>query len=153
MNFRKISIMLLVFIFLTIPVLANGVNDTEQIEEPEQRVAAVVNGEEVTVQEVDLYLNLNNLVNQVVQAFYQSNRDFVEFLLMSEAGQDFFNEYRKENIEEIINTRLIQQEVENRGITFSDEQKDELFSGQIEYMKSQNGFESDQELENDLKQN
>src|SRR5690554_2559637 len=152
MNFRKISIMLLVFIFLTIPVLANGVNDTEQIEEPEQRVAAVVNGEEITVQELDLYLDLNNLVNQVFQAFYQSNRDFVEFLLMSEAGQDFFNEYRKEHIEEVISNMLIQQEAANRGIEISDEEKDELFAGQIEYMKSQNRLESDQELENALKQ-
>src|SRR5690554_3103698 len=118
MNLRKTGILFFVLIFLTIPVLAaNGVNDTEQIEAPEQRVAVVINGEEVTIQEVDLYLDLSNLANQVVQVFYQNNRDFVEFLLMSEAGQDFFNEYRKENIEEIINTRLIQQEVENRGIT------------------------------------
>jgi len=131
---------------IAVPILAA---DSNVEEEEKANVAAVVNGEEITVDELDSYMQLNNLVMQL----YQTNQEFAQFLIMTKAGQDFLNEYRKQKVEELIVVKLLQQEAENQNITLSDEKKNELFNEQLAYIKQQNGFSSDEQFENALKQN
>jgi peptidyl-prolyl cis-trans isomerase C/foldase protein PrsA len=145
MNIKKTGLLFLAIIMIAVPILAADSN----VEEEKANVAAVVNGEEITVDELDSYMQLNNLVMQL----YQTNQEFAQFLIMTKAGQDFLNEYRKQKVEELIVVKLLQQEAENQNITLSDEKKNELFNEQLAYIKQQNGFSSDEQFENALKQN
>jgi len=145
MNIKKTGLLFLAIILIAVPILAADSN----VEEEKANVAAVVNGEEITVDELDSYMQLNNLVMQL----YQTNQEFAQFLIMTKAGQDFLNEYRKQKVEELIVVKLLQQEAENQNITLSDEKKNELFNEQLAYIKQQNGFSSDEQFENALKQN
>lgn len=145
MNIKKTGLLFLAIILIAVPILAADSN----VEEEKANVAAVVNGEEITVDELDSYMQLNNLVMQL----YQTNQEFAQFLIMTKAGQDFLNEYRKQKAEELIVVKLLQQEAENQNITLSDEKKNELFNEQLAYIKQQNGFSSDEQFENALKQN
>ncbi len=145
MNIKKVGLLLLAIFIIAVPILAAE----ENVENDEANIAAVVNGEEITVQELDGYMQLNNLVMQL----YQTNQEFAQFLIMTEAGQDFLNEYRKQKVDELIVVKLLQQEAVNQNITLSEEKKDELFNQQMDYIKQQNGLSSDEEFESALQQN
>ena len=137
MNIKKIGLSLLIFILLAIPVMAE--EETEKAE----NIAAIVNGEEIEVNTVDQYANLNQFLIQLLQ----SNREFAQVLLSTEAGKEVLNEYRKIVIEGLIMEKLLVGEAEERNLTISQEKQDEIFNRQIEYILTQQGMTEEQLVE------
>ncbi len=137
MNIKKIGLSLLIFILLAIPVMAEA--ETEKTE----NIAAIVNGEEIEVNTVDQYANLNQFLIQLLQ----SNREFAQVLLSTEAGKEVLNEYRKIVIEGLIMEKLLVGEAEERNLTISQEKQDEIFNRQIEYILTQQGMTEEQLVE------
>lgn len=137
MNIKKIGLSLLIFILLAIPVMAE--EETEKAE----NIAAIVNGEEIEVNTVDQYSNLNQFLIQLLQ----SNREFAQVLLSTEAGKEVLNEYRKIVIEGLIMEKLLVGEAEERNLTISQEKQDEIFNRQIEYILTQQGMTEEQLVE------
>lgn len=140
---KKVGLILLVFILTAIPVLAIG--GAGQVGQDE--VAAVVNGDEISVADVDQSINLNGLMNNLMQV----DQTLVQLIFTTEAGQELLNEYRKQALEGIIMERLLVQEAENQDISISDEEKDEFFDEQIENIMTQNQM-SEEDLLNALQQ-
>ena len=137
MNIKKIGLSLLIFILLAIPVMAE--EETEKAE----NIAAIVNGEEIEVNTVDQYANLNQFLIQLLQ----SNREFAQVLLSTEAGKEVLNEYRKIVVEGLIMEKLLVGEAEERNLTISQEKQDEIFNRQIEYILTQQGMTEEQLVE------
>lgn len=134
MNIKKLGLSLLIFILLAIPVMAE--EETDKAE----NIAAIVNGEEIEVNTVDQYANLNQFLIQLLQ----SNREFAQVLLSTEAGKEVLNEYRKIVIEGLIMEKLLVDEAEERNLTISQEKQDEIFNRQIEYILTQQGMTEEQ---------
>lgn len=138
---KKIVLLLLVLALAVTPVMATEGNVQQQA--TEQKVAAVVNGDEITVAEVDQKSNLNSLI----QNLYQSNQGFAQVLLSTEEGEALLNEYRRTSLEGIIVEKVLMEEIEKREITLSDARKDEIFSESVENIKSRNNMTEEQLLE------
>lgn len=145
MKMKKVAMLLLALLLVTIPVLS--ADETSKSEEQEEEIAVVVNGEEITVNQVDSAINLTGLVNNLARV----DQQFVSLLFQTEAGAELLNEYRKTQLESIIVRELLVQEAENKNVAISDERKDELFNEQIENIKNQNKMTED-DLLNALKQ-
>lgn len=135
MHIKKFGLFFLVLLFISIPVLAE---DTEE----EVKIAAIVNGTEITVNEVDQYAGLQQMVMQL----YQVNGQFTQLLFTTEAGQELINEYRKVKLNGLIREKLLEKEAINRGISLTEEKKNEIFNDQIERIKSQNQINQEQLL-------
>ena len=145
MKIKKVAILLLALILVTIPVV--GADEANEQNTQEEDIAVVVNGEKITVNEVDSAINLRGLVNKLAQV----DQQFVSLLFQTDAGAELLNEYRKTQLDNIIVHELLVQEVENKDINISDERKNELFNEQIENIKSQQQM-TDDDLLNALKQ-
>src|SRR5690554_312575 len=130
MKKKKISLLLLALvIILTIPVIG--------AEEP---VAVIINGNKVTVDEVDEAIDLNGLINTL----YQVDQQFLQVLLQTEAGSVLLNEYRKTYLEDIIMRKLLEEDVVNKNITLTAEKKEEIFNDHYEYFLLQNQLTEEQ---------
>lgn len=137
MKMKKVGFFLLALLLVTIPVMGTEEIDTEE------SVAVVVDGDRITVSEVDQVINLNGLINQL----FQVDQQFVQLIFQTEAGAELLNEYRKANIDGIIIQKLLEKEVTEQNITISDSRKDEIFNEQLDYIKSQNQITDEQLLE------
>lgn len=130
MKKKKMSLLLLALvIILTIPVIG--------AEEP---VAVIINGNKVTVDEVDEAIDLNGLINTL----YQVDQQFLQVLLQTEAGSVLLNEYRKTYLEDIIMRKLLEEDVVNKNITLTAEKKEEIFNDHYEYFLLQNQLTEEQ---------
>ncbi|MEJ6952509.1 peptidylprolyl isomerase [Natronospora cellulosivora (SeqCode)] len=128
---KKAGLLLLAIVLFAIPVLALN-NTMGNVEEG--NIAAVVNGENITIAEVDQAINLNGLMNSLMQV----DQMLVQLIFTTEAGQDLLNEYRKQALDGIILERILLQEIVNQDLSFTDEEKDEFFYEQLEIIKAQN---------------
>ncbi|MGM0410933.1 MAG: peptidylprolyl isomerase [Bacillota bacterium] len=139
---KSIIIMTLLTLLFTIPTMATeGDSDTQSTKE---EIAAVVNGEEISITELDQYANMQQLIMQL----YQSNQQFTQLLLQSEAGQNLMNEYRKTKLDGLITSELLKMEAKNRNIELNEEEKDQMFNQQLENIKSSNNMSEEQLLSN-----
>lgn len=130
MKKKLMSLLLLALVMTcTIPVIG-----------AEGQIAVIVNGNEVTVAEVDQAIDLNGLINTL----YQVDQQFLQVLLSTEAGTALLNEYRKTYLEDIIMRKLMEEEVVKKNITLTDEQKDEIFNEHYQYFLSQNQLTEEQ---------
>ena len=130
MKKKKMSLLLLALvIILTIPVIG--------AEEP---VAVIINGNKVTVDEVDEAIDLKGLINTL----YQVDQQFLQVLLQTEAGSVLLNEYRKTYLEDIIMRKLLEEDVVNKNITLTAEKKEEIFNDHYEYFLLQNQLTEEQ---------
>lgn len=118
----------LVMIF-TIPVIG--------AEEP---IAAIVNGNKITVNELDQLIDLNGLISTL----YQVDQQFLQVLLQTDAGTALLNEYRKVYLEDIIMHKLLEEEVANRNITLTAERKNEIFNEHYQNLLNQNQLNEEQ---------
>lgn len=147
MLFKKVMIVLAVLLLIvTVPVMAQ--EGEEEQETAEQEVAAVVDGEEITIQEVDRYAQ----TEQVIMSLYQANQEFTMLLLQSEPGQELIREYQKRKLDEVVIPRiLLLNEARERGLEYSQEEKDAAFEEHIEEIKEQNDI-GEQQLQQELQQ-
>lgn len=144
-KFKAIGLFFLVLILITIPVMA--AQEDESQEEKQEVIAAVVNGEELTVNQLDSFINLGKFAQQL----YQTDQDLMKIIFTTEVGQDVLNEYRKVKLEGFINAVLLDQEIKNRNLIITDEEKDEIFNKQIAGLKENEGA-TDKEILDSIKQ-
>lgn len=150
MHLKKVlSIVMILTLLVAFPVAAQdseeGSNTAEQSSQPE--IAAVVNGEEISMQELDQFAGTQNLI----MTLYRSNPEFTQVLLQTEAGQDVITEFQKVKLDQLISQKLLAQEAEEREITLSEEEQTEIFNKQLEGIKEQNNLD-DAKLEEALQQ-
>src|SRR6056297_34782 len=147
MTSKKIITLSLAFILLfSIPmgVLAqdNSTNNTNNAtqESQQKKVAAVINGNEVTMTQLNQFAG----TNQLVMSIYRQNKAFAQVILQSEPGQKLLEKYREKKLQDIIRQRLIIQEAKDRDLTLSQSKKDQLFQQHIQSVKQQNQLNDDQ---------
>lgn len=145
MNFsrRSLFVTLLISILIFSSFAAIGQEGSNQ---EETTVLATVNGEEITGQD----LSQASQVQQIVMTMSRQFRSFAQFLMTSEAGQDFLGEYREHVLDQLIDQELTVQKVEELGITVSDEAVQEEIDGIVEGNEQ---FEDEGEVEEYLKEN
>jgi len=137
--FKKFSsIVLIGFLALTL-LVGSSVSAQEMGDE----TAAIINGEEVSVLEIDEVIGTEQVVMQV----FQTNQEFGQLLLQTEAGRDLMNEYRKSKFDEFLTYYLLNREVEEKGIEMTAEDKDEFFEDHLETVMTQNNLNEQQLLQ------
>ena len=147
MKFKRVlSIVMILALLVAVPVAAQEGSDTgdaqTQQSSQENKVAAVVNDEEISMQELDQFAG----TQQLVMSLYRSNPDFTQVLLQTEAGQNVIKEFQKSKLDQLITQKLLAQEANERGLELSQEEQNEIFNQQVEGIKQQNNM-SDEELE------
>ncbi|MFW5999511.1 MAG: SurA N-terminal domain-containing protein [Halanaerobiaceae bacterium] len=145
-----ILIVSIALIFAAVPALAQEQApevDMEDVETEgggeESEKVATVDGEELTMQELEQAAGIQQIMMQM-----QQNPEFVEFLNTSDEGQEFLDAYKKEQLDSLIEQKLLEMEVEEQEIELTDEEKDEYFDEQLEMIKQQQGMSEDEILEN-----
>ncbi|MFW6238664.1 MAG: SurA N-terminal domain-containing protein [Halanaerobiales bacterium] len=114
----------------------------EQEQEQEEEVVATVNGEDLTMRELEQEAGIQQIMMQM-----QQNPEFVQFLNTSEEGQEFLEAYKKEQLDSLIEQKLLEMEVEDKEIELTDEEIDEYFDEQLEMIKQQQDMSEDDILE------
>ncbi len=137
---KSIIIVAIAALIFTAPVMATeGASDSNNTE---GEIAAVVNGEKITVRELDQYANLQ----QLIMSLYQNNQQFAQLLLQTEAGQDLLNEYRKTKMDSMITKELLKMEAKKRNIELTEQEKNDMFEQQLNSIKQSNNFTDEQLL-------
>ena len=150
MKFKRniLIIAALLLLVLSMPVMAQDAQDvTETVTEETPEVAAVVNGEEISMQELEQFAGVRNILMQLLQ----SNQEFASVILQTEAGQNVVEEFRKMKLEQLVTNELLVQEAKNRGLEVSDEEMNNIFDQQVNALKQQNNL-NDQQLEQAIQQ-
>lgn len=114
------------------PSLAENVNSNSAVAE--------VNGEEITQEELNQQAN----VNQLLQQLSQVDQQLVQILANSDAGSNVLEEYQKEQLDSIIDNVLLKQQAEEKGISLSDEEKEEIYQKQKAAILEQNQMDEEQ---------
>jgi len=137
--FKKSMIFLaiLILMFTTTIMAEEGTVSKEEAD-----LAAVVNNEKITISELDKFANMQSLI----MSLYQSNQQFTQLLLQTEAGQNLLNEYRKTKLDGMITMKILQMEAEKRNIELSEEDKNKMFNQQLNSIKQNNNLTNDQLL-------
>jgi len=103
-------------------------------------VIALVDDEEILLQDIDEFLR----VDELVMNLFQMNQEFTQVLLQSEAGQELMNEYRKMKFEEYLSYYLLQREVERQEIELTEEKRQEFFDEHLELILTENNLTEEQ---------
>lgn len=120
----------LLFVFITGIASANIV-DLEPLEldtlaplELDSDIAAIVDGEEISLEQLDQLGNIDQLLMQL----YQTNQLFAQLIETTPEGQKLLNEYRKAVLEDVIIEMLINKEIEKSNIIISDDEADDYIN-------------------------
>ncbi|MFW5790454.1 MAG: peptidyl-prolyl cis-trans isomerase [Bacillota bacterium] len=136
---KKISSIVLIGVLAFVLLAGTSVSAQEM----EDETAAIINGEEISVLEVDEVIG----TEQVVMQIFQTNQEFGQLLLQTEAGRDLMNEFRKMKFDEFLTYYLLNREVEEKDIEMTDEDKEEFFDDHLELVMAQNNLNEQQLLE------
>lgn len=118
--------------------LENGINNN---------VVATVNGEEITAKELSQQSNINQIMQQVGQV----DQQLAQILASSDAGKKVMKELQKKKLDSVIDNVLLKQQVEEKNITLSQSEKDEIYKQQKKRVLEQNQM-SEKQFKNILKQ-
>jgi len=143
MNFKRNFLILAVIMLMVIsvPVMAqNNEEVSEAVNEDAPQVAATVNGEEISMQELEQFAGVRNVLMQILQ----SNQEFGTVLIQTEAGQNVITEFRKYKLDQLVTSKLLIQEAKSRGIEVSEEEKNNIFDQQVNALKQQNNLNDEQ---------
>lgn len=121
-------------------------NQSSNQQNQENKVVATVNNNEIKAKELDQYAG----TEQLIMSLYQQKKDFAQVLLQTEAGKNLLDKYRENKLQGLIRQKLILQKAENRDITITQKQKDNLFQQHIQSIKQKNNI-TDEQLEKSLK--
>jgi hypothetical protein len=141
--FQSMLISVLMFTVLSFGQETNQ-GQLEQ-QQDEKEVVAVIDGDEVYMEELDQMINLQQTMIQI----QQQNPQFVSFLFNSPEGQDFIEAFKRSQLEGLIIKKLLEREVGRESINLTQEDKDRYFNEQVEMIKQQQNM-SDEDLLNDL---
>lgn len=133
MMFKKSILTVLVilaFVMLTLPAFA----------EDQNQVVAIVNGQNVTLGQLDEVINLDSLLMDI----YQTNSEFAQLLVSTESGQQLLNEYRKSQLDQYITHLTLVMEAKNKGLKLTDEKITAIFNDQIAQIMEQNNLTKEQ---------
>jgi len=150
MNLKKnvLVISAILFLVLSVPVMAQDAQDiNETVTEETPEVAAYVNGEEISMQELEQFAGVRDILMQLLQ----SNQEFASVMLQTESGQGVIEEFRKLKLEQLVTNELLVQEAKNRGIEVSNEEMNNIFDQQVNALKQQNNL-NDEQLEKAIQQ-
>ncbi|MGM0603715.1 MAG: peptidyl-prolyl cis-trans isomerase [Bacillota bacterium] len=126
-NFIVITLALIML--LSVTVMAQDSQPEQQAE-----IAATVNGEEITMQQLESFAGIRNLLTQLIR----TNQEFAGFLLQSESGNQLIEDYRKMKLDQIIISELVAQETKERGLALNEQEKDDIFQQQLDALMSEN---------------
>ncbi len=143
MNFKRNFLILAVIMLMVIsvPVMAQNTEEvSEAVNEDTPQVAATVNGEEISMQELEQFAGVRNVLMQILQ----SNQEFGTVLIQTEAGQNVITEFRKYKLDQLVTSKLLIQEAKSRGIEVSEEEKNNIFDQQVNALKQQNNLNDEQ---------
>ncbi|ADO78118.1 SurA N-terminal domain-containing protein [Halanaerobium praevalens] len=134
-----VSFLLLTVLMVPMNVFAQDV-DSDSKQEP--KVVAVVNGEEITAQE----LAQNAKLNQILRQLSQVDQQLVKLLTNSEAGNKVLADLRKAKLDSLIDNTLLKQAVKDSDINLSQEEIDEIYNKQKSSILKQNKMDEKQFL-------
>ncbi len=143
MKFKSKLLILTVIMLMvvSIPVMAQENSEvSEAVNEGIPEVAAVINGEEISMQELEEFAGVRNVLMQILQ----SNQEFGTVLIQSEAGENLINEFRRYKLEQLVTSELLIQEAKNRGLEVSEKERNEIFDQQVSALKQQNNLNDEQ---------
>lgn len=141
----KVALLLIV---ISMPVMAQDMEDVnETVTEETPEVAAYVNGEEISMQQLEQFSGLRNILMELLQ----SNQEFASVILQTEAGEEVVEEFQKLKLEQLITNELLVQEAKNRGLEVSDQEMNNIFDQQVNALKQQNNL-NDEQLEQAIQQ-
>ena len=143
MNFKRNFLILAVIMLMVIsvPVMAQNTEEvSEAVNEDTPQVAATVNGEEISMQELEQFAGVRNVLMQILQ----SNQEFGTVLIQTEAGQNVITEFRKYKLDQLVTSKLLIQEAKSRGMEVSEEEKNNIFDQQVNALKQQNNLNDEQ---------
>ena len=150
MNFKRniLIITAVIILVLSLGVTAQDMEDIDEtVAEETPEVAAYVNGEEISMQELEQFAGVRN----ILMGLLQSNQEFASVILQTESGQNVVEEFRKLKLEQLITNELLVQEAKERGIEVSDEDMNSIFDQQVSALKRQNNL-NDEQLEQAIQQ-
>ncbi len=144
---RSVLIFSLALLMITPALVVSAQSDDGSSGSQNQTtVLATVNGAEITQQE----LSQSAQVYPIIMTLSRQYRTFGQFLMSSEAGQNFLNEYRKHVLDNLIDQKIQQQKIEELGIEVTDEEVQSEINNIIENNKQ---FKDEKALEDYLKNN
>lgn len=105
-----------------------------------QGPVAVVNGEEISRQELDRATRLTN----IIFTLYQSFPDFAQTLLTTEEGKALISRYQRDVLEKLILRKLELQEAKARGLEPQPDRVEARVRDVLTQIKQQNGLSDDE---------
>lgn len=129
---KRLLIVLAVMMLVAMPVLA----------EDKEQVVALVKGQPITLGELDQAIDLDGFMMQM----YQTNPQFTQVLISTEAGQNVLNEYRKQQLDQYATQVLLVLEAKERGLKVTAEKATQIFNQQVQMILSQNQITQEQLL-------
>lgn len=144
---RSVLIFSLALLMITPALVVSAQNDDGSSGSQNQTtVLATVNGAEITQQE----LSQSAQVYPIIMTLSRQYRTFGQFLMSSESGQNFLDEYRKQVLDNLIDQKIQQQKIEELGIEVTDEE----VQGEIDTIIENNKqFKDEKALDDYLKNN
>ncbi len=144
---RSLLIFSLALLMITPALAVSAQSDNGASEGQNQTtVLAKVNGAEITQQQ----LSQSAQVYPIIMTLSRQYRTFGQFLMSSQAGQNFLEEYRKHVLDNLIDQTIQQQKIEELGIEVTEEEVQSEIDTIIENNKQ---FKDEKALEDYLKNN
>lgn len=143
MNFKRNCLVItgIIMLILAVPAAAQDIQEVnETVTEADQEIAAYVNSEEISMQELEQFAGVRNILMQILQ----TNQEFGSVMLQTEAGQQVVDEFQKLKLEQLITNKLMVQEAKSRKLKVSDEEMNKIFDQQIQALKEQNQLSEEQ---------
>ena len=137
---RNIVAISLVFLLVVTSLLATAQEEGTSGEENQSTVVATVNKTEITQQELSQATQIYPIIMTMSRQF----RSFAQFLMTSEAGRTFLNEYQKYVLDSLIEREIQNQKMDELGIEASEADIQEQIDNIIE---SNDQFEDEKSLE------
>ncbi|MGM0548698.1 MAG: peptidyl-prolyl cis-trans isomerase [Bacillota bacterium] len=143
MNFKRNILVItgIIMLILAVPAVAQDIQKVNKtVTEADQEIAAYVNGQEISMQELEQFAGVRNILMQILQ----TNQEFGSVMLQTEAGQEVVDEFQKLKLEQLITNKLMVQEAKSRKLKVSDEEMNNIFDQQIQALKEQNQLSEEQ---------
>ncbi len=138
---KTAAIIMILLLFVTVVTVAADETESNQAE----NVAAVVNGETITMNELNSFVDANSLLRNL----FQVDQLFAQIIFGSEAGQEVLKKYRENKLEQLILNKLLIDKAHEE-ISMTQTEKDETFNNHIKEIKENNDL-TDEEVLNELK--
>lgn len=147
MNLRKNILVITVLILAILVVPAAAQNSEENIEEKKSKVAAYVNQDKISENELKQFAGTEKILLQLLQI----NQEFASVLMRSESGQKVLNEFNKLKLEQLITSKLLVEKAKDRGIEVGDQEMNNIFNQLLDAFKQRNNYNEEQ-LEDAIKE-